>query len=414
MSCSDNEERVAVKEDYNAYLLKTTHESADEALEEISFWETKLEKAPNQISWLGKLATAYTQAFNATGKIDYLINAEANLVNANHRTKYENAGFLRALARNYISQHRFKEALDLLKKAKLLAEDLNSTHKMLFDVYLELGRTEEAYNMLESFKKHADFDYYIRLAKWNDNQGNLADAIFTLEKASRIAAGKKNRYLKEWSYTNLADFYGHAGKIDKAYRHYLKALKLNPDNMYALKGIAWIVYSNDNEPEEALRILNNIQKKYNSPDLHLFKSEIATSLNKLDLKSKFEKDYFEMIAGGAYGEMYNSYNVLLLSEKEERLWRAMQLAQKEVSNRPTPESYDLLAWAHFQQGNINEAQAIIEYKVFNKTSEPRVLYHMATIFKATGQVERAKSIKQELKDSYFELGPLLKKNIEKL
>jgi hypothetical protein len=29
--------------------------------------------------------------------------------------------------------------------------------------------------------------------------------------------------MKQWSYTNLADLYGHAGAIEKSYRYFLKA-----------------------------------------------------------------------------------------------------------------------------------------------------------------------------------------------
>jgi hypothetical protein len=51
-----------------------------------------------------------------------------------------------------------------------------------------------------------DYDYLIRLAKWNDHKGDLKTAITFMEKARDIAEKEDNRTLKIWSYSNLGDF----------------------------------------------------------------------------------------------------------------------------------------------------------------------------------------------------------------
>jgi hypothetical protein len=48
-----------------------------------------------------------------------------------------------------------------------------------------------------------DYDYLIRLAKWNDHKGDLKNHF--MEKARDIAE-EDNRTLKIWSYSNLGDF----------------------------------------------------------------------------------------------------------------------------------------------------------------------------------------------------------------
>jgi hypothetical protein len=50
-----------------------------------------------------------------------------------------------------------------------------------------------------------DYDYLIRLAKWNDHKGDLKTAITFMEKA-RYCREEDNRTLKIWSYSNLGDF----------------------------------------------------------------------------------------------------------------------------------------------------------------------------------------------------------------
>ena len=84
-----------------------------------------------------------------------------------------------------------------------------------------------------------------------------------------------DKALKIWSYTNLADFYGHNGQIEESYNLYLKSLALDNNNAYAKKGIAWIVFSHDKNPKEALRILDIISDEHFSPDYFLLKAEIA-------------------------------------------------------------------------------------------------------------------------------------------
>ena len=408
-SCKNKTELPSVvsnTKDYNQYLQIEKNEILDAAKQDYVFWEKKLEKAPNQFPYLAKAAVSQSLLFNETGKIEHLINAEKKLVAANNAANYSNSGYLRALARNYISQHKFKEALGLLKKAEVNGDRLKSTQKMLFDVYLELGNTDEAKSYLSKIENFKDFDFLIRLSKWSDHIGDLDKAIIYLEKATEKVEASKNKNLMQWAYTNLADYYGHAGRIEDSYQHYLKALELNANDAYAKKGIAWIVYSHEKNADEALRILNTITKNYDTPDYHLLKAEIAAFKGNTDLENKEIAQYKEKTADTLYGDMYNAYNVLIFAKNKAEIDKALQIATKEINNRPTAQSYDLLAWTHYNNGNIKEALDIVENHVAGYTFEPEVLYHMAEIYKANGKLNEAKHLRGELLSSSFELGPL--------
>ncbi|XLS27982.1 cell surface protein [Flavobacteriaceae bacterium M23B6Z8] len=415
ISCTDTNNQIAQEEDYKQFLIQPENKNALYAAEEIDFWTNKLKKSPNQISWLVKLAAAHTLAFHATGNISELKKAEKQLLKANLLTRYENASFLRSLAHNYSTQHRFQEALTLLDMAYELGENRRDTNKMLFDVHLELGNLALADTKLRSIERNADFDYYIRLAKWQDHQGELQNAIYTLEKATYLADDQNSKALKIWTYSNLADFYGHNGELEKSYQNYLKTLRLDPSNPYALKQIAWIVFSHDRKPEKALEIINAIQKNYQTPDLYLLQAEIAAYMGDMEKQENYEEAYVKMVKDEAYGDMYNAYSILLWADKSDVLSKkAVYLAQKEVANRPTPLAYDLLAWTYFKHGKTEEAKAIIEQQVKDKTFEPLALYHMAEILKASGDEKQLAGLKKELQQAYFELGPMVKKQIEAL
>ena len=114
--------------------------------------------------------------------------------------------------------------------------------------------------------------------------------------------------------------------------------------------------------------------------------------------------------------MYNTYSIKLLTTTNSKpnVETALQLAAKEVQNRPTAESYNWLAWTHFVKGDSIKALAIMEKYVIGQTQEPEVLYHMASIYKATGQYKKAKALQKELLYSAFELGPLMAETIQTL
>jgi len=414
VSCNNESKQVTNKKDYTVYLEASGNEMLQVAKEDLKFWEKKLEKEPNQFPYLAKAAASQSQIFNKTGIIEALIKSENYLIQVNKATHYNRTGYLRSLARNYISQHRFKEALKLLKKAEIVGEGLLGTQKMLFDVHLEIGNFDAAKLYLEKIRKNSDFDYLIRLSKWSDHRGDLNAAIKYMEQAKGIAEASNVPSTKKWVYTNIADYYGHAGRIKESYKHYLKALQLDPDDAYAKKGIAWIVYSYEKNPDEALRILNEITKTYNAPDYHLLKAEIAEFKGDLNLKEAQLKLYNTAVDNPLYGDMYNAYNIMLYAENNKELAKAINIANIEVENRPTPQSYDLLAWTHYNHGEIKKALNVMEQHVIGKTSEPDVLFRIAKIYKANGEIDKAKHLKAELLESVFELGPLVENDIKKI
>ncbi|WP_040278253.1 tetratricopeptide repeat protein [Psychroserpens damuponensis] len=411
---NNNTQKITDTNDYNSYLAMTENETLDRAKQNEIFWSEKLEKTPNQYGYHSKLASTYTAYFTTTGEVEYLKKAEDELLIVNKRSLYKNPSYLKSLAYNYISQHRFKEALELLEKAEALKENLSETQKMLFDVHLELGNYKKAQAYLNSFENFSDFDYLIRLSKMSDHNGDLESAIKYMEKAMAIAESSNLNNLKQWSYTNIADFYGHAGEIKKSYNHFLKALELDPNDAYAKKGIAWIVYSHEKNPDEALRILNSVTKTYKAPDYYLLKSEIADYKGDETMRKAQLELYKTAMQNKAYGDMYNKYNVLLYTDENVQLEDAIAIAKTEVENRPTPQSYDLLAWTYFKNGNLEAALDVVEQHVIGKTYEPATLYHVAQIYKAAGKTKEVKPLKEELLASIYELGPTMKDKINQL
>lgn len=413
-ACDNKNNQVTKVADYNNYLNVKENKALDFAHSEIVFWQNKYDKAPNQTSYLGIIASKYTTLFEYTGDINHLYKTEELLIEVNESYKYSKVTSIRSLARNYISQHRFKEALVLANKALAIGEGRKETQKLLFDVQMELGNYTEAERNLKAVMDMNDFDYLIRLAKWNDHKGDLETAITFMEKAKDIAEKEDNKILKTWSYSNLGDFYGHAGRIQESYDYYLKTLTIDPNYSYALKGIAWIVFSHERNTKEAKRIVEAIELNHNTPDFYLLKSQIAQFEGNKEEELDNRVAYFLMLENNDYGAMYNKYNILIYANAKETVSKALAIAKIEVNHRPTPDSYDLLAWSYLSMGQNKKALEIAQKHVQGKTFEPKVQYHLAMIYKANNEINKVVPIKDELLSSIYELGPNMEEKVKQL
>ncbi len=405
-------EQITNPNDYNSYLDTSENASFDEAVNEVEFWSKRLRPDSSGVGDLGPLASAYTRLFSATGNATYLGDAEilyrkAMTISANNKDIYA-----RGLARTYISQHRFKEAEHILQQSYEGISSKRATEYMLFDIHMELGKYEEAEIFLNKLKNTSDYNYLIRKAKWSDHAGDLTAAINYLESAKAIAESRDSKSLRIWTYSNLADFYGHDGRIKDAYQHYLKTLELQPDNAYAKKGIAWIAYAYEGDTAEARRILDSVMENHKMPDYYLFLAEMAEHEGELELAEINTNKFVELASSKAYGDMYNSYLIEIWTDS--RPEEALRLAENEIENRATPETYSILAYASLKAKEKVKALQIIDSEVRNKTFEPLATYYTAEVYKANGKKKEVEALKKELKEAAFELGPVRSEKIDRL
>lgn len=411
-SCgTKNQDTVAQKNDYDKYLVSKEVETSSKYFE---LWNSKIRPDSMQLTSFGIVGGEYNRYFQQTGNIGFLKKAEKSLKKAVDIANIGKPGYYRALARNYISQHRFREALKLADSAATIGGDKSETQSLYFDVHMELGNYQLAEKYLDSLKNMSDFGYMIRLAKWNDYKGDLDTTINFMERARAKAESAKNRQLMLWSYTNLGDYYGHAGRIQDSYNQYLKALEIDADNAYAKKGIAWIVFSNDKNAVEAIRILDSVTKTYNAPDYFLLKAEIADYMGDDLLRTKNLDQYFARVNNEMYGDMYNAYNLGLYIDETKQFDKAILLAQTEVNNRPTPESYSWLGYSYLKNGELNKAVEVMDDHVYGKTFEPALLFQAAEVYKANGEEEKVAALKGELIGALYELGPNMEKQVHDL
>ncbi|TRO67318.1 tetratricopeptide repeat protein [Christiangramia sabulilitoris] len=411
VGCDQTDQNVSSPGDYNSYLAINEARTTSPYFE---LWNSKITSDSVELPSFSAVAGQYNSFFESTGDITYLKKAEKSLKKAVEIANIDKDKYYRSLSRNYISQHRFKEALIYADSAAKLGKDLPENQHLLFDIHMELGNYKKADSLQKLFADPYDFNYIIRAAKWNDYKGDLDRTIMFMEKAKVKAEDSKNRSLLLWVYSNLGDYYGHAGEIEQSYKHYLKTLEIEPSNAYAKKGIAWIVFSHEDNSTEALRILDSILESHRSPDLYLLQAEIAEHTGNKDLYDTSMNNFQNLISNANYGEMYNAHNLKVYFSESGKELKAIDLARKEVANRATPETFQLLALAHLNNGNKKEALKIIRNKVEGKTFEPEAQLAMAKVYKANELTSEVERLKKELLEAKYELGPVTYKEIQKL
>jgi Tfp pilus assembly protein PilF len=398
---------------YTSFLQADPIKSYAAALEEKEFWSKRLGSDSTGVGDLGPLAGAYSKLFETSGAIQHLKDAEQVYKKAITVAAIKiQDGYKRALAKNYITQHRFKDAITLLEESYAGISNKHATELLLFDCYLEVGAYSKALQLLKKIENINQFDYLIRISKWSDHQGDLSAAIGYMEKALAIANSRNNLALQIWTNTNIADYYGHQGDIKASYNHYLKTLALQPDHAYAKKGIAWILYSKEHNITQALVLIDHLLANHNLPDYYLLKAEMASYQGDSVLSEEYMQQFFTLANNPLYGDMYNTHKIMALVKTDPD--KALQLAQKEVANRPAPQSYQLLALAQLASNQKQEALATITSFVAGKTSDPMALLHSAQVYKASGVLDKVTALKTALLPASYELGPEIFKQVSAL
>ena len=408
-----HEKQVTHPGDYNVFLKpEFLQKQLSRINEEINFWQKRLDADTGSFGNMLELGYHFLHRFKTTGSIRDLKLADSLFLRSSQKLNETEPNIFYTLSQNAITQHRFKNAYKYCVQGEKQNGSPYVARLLSFDALMELGMYKQALASIEQLRDKTSFDYLIRKAKYEDHAGRPEAAIKLMEQAMEKCDSRKNSGAYKWLRSNLADMYGHANRIKKAYEGYLDVLKVDSANLYCLKGIAWIVYSHEHNTKEAKRILNFILTQTNMPDVYLLLAEIEDFEGNHAMKQKYINLFLQGVNNKEYGAMYNKYLVHLYADELNEPQKAIDIAKEEIASRPTPETYSWLAWSKYKNAEPAEAMEIIKNNVEGFTYEPATLMKVATIYAANGESGKAKQIFKKCLKSSFELGPVATKSIE--
>ena len=377
----------------------------------IKFWSNKIKQTENSYTFQQKLAEVYLNDFEATGQIENLTKAQELLENSLKFSSIQlKPKVLLSLSANSINLHHFNKALEYAIEAAELSNENYGPLLMQFDALMEIGDYDKAELVLAKTKRMDDFDYLVRYAKYQDYIGQLDSAIYYMETAMSLSDYNQENTL--WVKASLGDYYGHDGQIEKSYSTFVDVLKVDRSYTHAIEGIAWIAFSYDKNPSEAIRLLEHVQNIKYAPTINLDLAEIYRYMGDENKAFSLERDFLRETSRNELKALYSNYWINTLGGSEASL--IMDMAHFEVSSRPTPSSYSNLALAHYYNGNFNKAVEILDNHVVGFTYEPAIIFKAAKIYKQVGKQNQANELFALCREASFELGPVVMQELKSL
>jgi tetratricopeptide (TPR) repeat protein len=148
------------------------------------------------------------------------------------------------------------------------------------------------------------------------------------------------------------------------------------------------------------------------PEVYLMMAEAAGLEGNDEERTSHLRRFIQMASTPAYQTMYNRYLAVLAADEFDDAAGCVAIAKKEIANRPTPQSYELLAWGYYKQNNIDQALDVVRRHVERRTDEPIINYHLGMIYYGQGDASMSSHYLRKALTGKIELGPHVTKIIE--
>lgn len=362
-------------------------------MQTVSFWEKELEgDSSGGAKEASRLAAAYLALQREKGQVSYARKAEEAARRSLAIRSAGNYEALRLLGSSLLSQHRFEEALDAAQRA---VEISGAGHRLLAQVYLDLGNYDRAANALGALTPDSlslperDLNARMLTAQLLSARGHDSDAL-NLKKSARDVADDVSTMPHEnvgWYHTMVCHHSVDHGRLEEGAEACRAALEVFPQDYRAMTGLAEVaayrehwgavidwsekVLDVSSEQPEALRLLI---------DAYRAKGESQHAAAYADsLRALYEKDV----------RLYGRHWAMYLADEGKQLGKALRIVRKDLTRRRDAGAYDALAWVLYQQGRYAEAEAAIQKALAEGTRSVDFFHHAGLIARTQGDPQKA-------------------------
>ncbi|MFO0679580.1 MAG: tetratricopeptide repeat protein [Polyangiaceae bacterium] len=359
-------------------MIQTTQKSVERNPEKVDFWIL--------------LGRAWVRKARESADPGFYLNAKA-CADVAKSISPDNVAALNLEAMVDLSNHAFREALDVTRK--ILAKDADdpSAHGTESDAYLELGRYEEA---IRSAQKMVDLKpnlpSYSRVSYLAWLRGDLAKAKETVRLALDSGKDVRDPEPYAWVLVQAGNLFLSAGDFDGADAGFDKALEWFPEFAPALVGKAKVAFGKGDAPK-MVEYSKRAFTKSPLAETAWLRGDAETMAGNA---AAADAAYATVVKEGRRTDprtlaLFFATKARTPAELEE----AVKLAREEMSARPDLWSEDALAWALFKSGHAKEARPLVDHARALGTKDARLLYHQGAIHVATGDVASGKKLLAE-------------------
>jgi tetratricopeptide (TPR) repeat protein len=286
---------------------------------------------------------------------------------------------LRMLGAIYLSQHRFREALEVGERARNLRPSDAWNYGVMGDALIELGEYERAFDAFDRMvTMRPSAGAYARVAYARELQGNLDGALQAMQMAEE-ATTAHDPEAQAWYASQVGELYLRLGKLEDADREYRRAAFLFPNHPFAMTGQGKVKAARGDRDGALAVYLDQLKR---TPTL-----DLAARIGDLyaeDGNSVEAERYYQLaedLAGPGIAQSEANL-ALFLAEHGRKLPEAVRIAEAVSATRHDIFTEDALAWAYYKVGRLDEARAASQRAVRTGTREARILVHSAEIRRA--------------------------------
>jgi tetratricopeptide (TPR) repeat protein len=289
---------------------------------------------------------------------------------------------LRILGAVYLSQHRFREALEIGRRARNLRSTDAWNYGIVGDALVELGDYEQAFEAIDTMvEMRPSAAAYARVAYARELRGNFEGALEAMQMAAG-ATGPRDPEAQAWYASQLGELYLRLGKPADAEREYSRALFIFPNYPLAMVGTGKVKAARKDR-DGALTIYLEQLKRTPTLDLAARIGDLYAQAG----HSAQAEHYYQLaedLAGPGIAQTEATL-ALFLAERDRKLSEAVIIAKAVAAVRHDIFTEDALAWAYYKTGHLYEAFSASQRALRTGTRDERILFHAATIRAAFGR-----------------------------
>jgi tetratricopeptide (TPR) repeat protein len=359
----------------------------------IAFYVDKLKSDPYDFLTAAALGEVYVAKARLTANASDYRKAEHAYRRSLRIMPKHNIEAQIGLAAALTSQHRFKEAEQIVQAALAESPDNPELWSIVGDVAFDLGdygRAGGFYKLYANAKP--GLASWSRLAKIKMLYGSWEQAGKLLEKCTTRPVGSDHEP-SAWAWVMRGVLYFTLGKITEANNCYERALTLLPDYALALEHKAEINLI-EKKFDEAIKLYRQAIASSANPELWIFLGDAFEKAGQHDSAlhawRKGESMYRALIKGGNNG--YLRHLALFYLNHNMKTAKALTLAQKDLKIRQDYGAYLTLARAYLQLGKKKEALDAVEKASLEARNDPLFCYYAGEIYLANGNVVEARKL----------------------
>src|SRR5262245_43613642 len=351
----------------------------------------RIQRHPRDGNAYHQLGDAYIQKARATGDPAYYDRAE-QAIQKSVELGFRHSAAWRRLAYVSLSRHQFEEARARAALALALDPDDADALGILGDAHLELGQYDEADRAYERMMQlDSSLGAYGRRSGLRGLRGDTRGAIGDLEMA--IKAGQADGAPREnvaWAQWQLGVELFAAGDISRAETSHLAALGTLPGYHRALAGLAQ-VRAVQGRRGEAVDLYRKALAAMPAPEHAIALGDLLTAMGRREDAAK-QYALVEQIArlSGAGDALYGRELAYFYLDHDLKVDEALALARREREVRRGIYAHDVVAWAVFKSGRLEEARGEMAKARRLGTRDPKLFFHAGLIHERLGDTPRAR------------------------